>query len=128
VTEFNELIGKTITEIKVSDDKERIDIVTSEGKKYVMYHCQNCCETVKVEDITGDLSDLIGNPILKAEERTNDKENPSDAKPETIEYQDSFTWTFYELSTIKGSVTIRWYGESNGYYSEIVEFKQVGSP
>jgi hypothetical protein len=128
VTEFNELIGKTITEIKVSDDKERIDIVTSEGKKYVMYHCQNCCETVKVEDITGDLSDLIGNPILKAEERTNDKENPSDAKPETIEYQDSFTWTFYELSTIKGSVTIRWYGESNGYYSESVEFKQVGSP
>jgi hypothetical protein len=115
----SELIGKTLTEIQNNFDE--IIFTTDNGDQYKMYHSQDCCESVGVEDIIGDLSDLIGSAILEAEEVTS-SENPEGIKKD---YQYSFTWTFYKLGTIKGSVTIRWYGESNGYYSESVEFCKV---
>lgn len=70
------------------------------------------------------MADLIGNPILLAEEVTHEDKTPQGV--EEPEWSDeSFTWTFYKLSTIKGSVTFRWYGSSNGYYSEEVEFGEI---
>jgi hypothetical protein len=40
-------------------------------------------------------------------------------------YEDSTTWVFYKLSTIKGSITMRWLGQSNGYYGERAYFEQI---
>jgi hypothetical protein len=72
-------------------------------------------------DVVGDLKDLIGNPILLAEEVVGgDTPEELDNDP-----SESYTWTFYKLSTIRGSVTIRWLGESNGYYSESVNFDKA---
>jgi len=115
----NVLLGKTLTHIEKSDDQ--IMFVVSDEEKYRMYHSQDCCEYVEIEDIEGDLNDLIGKPIIQAEEVTYENENPSDVPVK--EHQDSFIWTFYKFATIKGYVTIRWYGESNGYYSESVDFE-----
>lgn len=116
----SELLGKTITEIKGgAKGDDRMEIRTSDGGFYAFHHDQDCCESCYIEDVAGDLSDLIGEPLLEAEEVTS-RENPPDYKPG--EYQESFTWTFYKLGTRKGGVTIRWYGESNGYYSESVSF------
>ena len=119
--EFKELAGKTLVSVETNKEMDEITFITNEGEKFLMYHSQNCCESVSIEDINGDLEDLIGTPILLAEEVTSE-ENPLGV---TKEYQESFTWTFYKLATIKGYVDIRWYGESNGYYSEDVSFKQV---
>lgn len=101
-----------------------INFETVDGRKFQMFHLQDCCEGVFLEDVCGDLADLIGHPILTAEEVTSDV-NPPDAKPDTIEYQECFMWTFYKFATIKGNVTLRWYGDSNGYYSVAVSFEEI---
>lgn len=123
--QISELVGKTIAAINGKIGDETLVFECSDGTRYQMHYYPDCCASCVLEDVVGELSDLIGSPIVRAEESTNSKENPPDAKPETIKYQDSFTWTFYLLSTVKGSVTLRWYGSSNGYYSESVTFERL---
>lgn len=121
--DFSELSGKTLKSISGNVGDEEIVFITADGEKYALKYYQDCCASCSVEDICGDLKDLIGYPILLAEETSSSDENPPEVKPP--EYQDSFTWTFYKLATIKGSVTIRWYGSSNGYYSESATFERI---
>jgi len=121
---ISELVGKTLTAIE-TDDYEFILFKCEDGSEYKMFHSQDCCESVTIEDIIGEFDDLIGNPILIAEERYGE---PPERVPDENGYvytPESETWTFYELATVKGSVTIRWYGTSNGYYSEEVNFAKV---
>jgi hypothetical protein len=117
VVEFSDLIGLTLKSVDVEDRyDERVVFTTTDNERYIQYHCQDCCETVRVEEIIGDINDLIGSPILRAEEVSN-ADGPASGS-------ESYTWTFYKLATIKGEVVIRWLGESNGYYSESVTFSK----
>lgn len=131
--EISELIGKTLVSIDKKDDE--LIFICDTGEKYKMFHDQDCCESVTIDDICGDLDDLIGTPILKAEEVINDEfvnsfenkfhevEDSCYEKDDNGNYKpESYTWTFYKLATIKGYVDIRWFGESSGYYSESVDF------
>ncbi len=122
---INELVGKTLTEVKQNGNE--LIFVTDKGDRYKMYHGQDCCESVSIEDINGDLNDLIGTPILKAEEVSNYEPTSKEDVERTKEANNwgSCTWTFYKFATIKGYVDIRWYGESNGYYSESVDFIKI---
>lgn len=112
---IEELLGKTLREVKKHCDDIAIFFATTDGEEYLMYHYQNCCEDVYIEDISGDLNCLINYHITLAEEVSNSNE---------IDWG-SETWTYYKLATIKGYVTIRWYGTSNGYYSESVDFIKI---
>ena len=118
---FTELIGQTITSIEGAiKESECITITLSDGRVAVFDHWQDCCEQVEVEDVCGDINNLIGSPLTMAEEVTHDCETPEGMGLGIP--TDSYTWTFYKFATIKGYVTIRWLGESNGYYSERVDF------
>lgn len=121
--DFSELAGKTLTSVTGAEkDSEKITFVTTTGEVYEMYHYQDCCESVTVEDVVGDVSDLIGHPLQIAAESTSAEDDFIDPDPEKTRCAESCTWTFYKLATIKGYVDIRWFGESNGYYSESVSF------
>lgn len=127
--EFEILKGTILSNIENINNEEIIFTLVN-GEKYKLYHYKDCCESVTVEDIVGDFEDIISSPILLAEEvcYTNE-DNDEDLKRMGIvkEKDESSTWTFYKLSTIKGNVTIRWWGVSNGWYSESVSFEKMKS-
>jgi hypothetical protein len=106
--------GMTMTSVEqgeynyAGDCNDAIIFSCDDGKKYALTHLQDCCECVNIEDVCGDLDDLVGSPLTMAEEAyecSND------------EY-DSNTYSFYKFATAKGYVTVRFYGSSNGYYGE----------
>jgi hypothetical protein len=121
MAKFSDLVGVTLSEaFQVGYDE--IHFKTEGGRHWRLHHSQDCCENVEVEDICGELQDLVGSPIMMAEE-SESSENPEGYSGG--EYQrESFTWTFYRLATVNGYVNMRFYGYSNGYYSEGVDFEE----
>ena len=117
VRKFEELLGRTL--YRVSADEAELTLYLSDTIYVKFSHHQDCCESVYIEDICGDLNDLVGSPLLEAEEVSDYRAAP------LVDYEESHTWTFYRFRTRKGSVSVRWYGSSNGYYSESVSVEFV---
>ena len=109
------LKGKILKDIKI-EGTENIFFIDEDGIEYKMFQDYDCCANVYIEDICGDINNIIGSEIIMAEEVINRDLSPLN------KFDESYTWTFYKFATVKGYVTIRWYGESNGYYSERVDF------
>ena len=106
IVPFSDLLRETFIKITKDLDNNELYFYTSDSI-FLMRHDQECCEDVHIAEIIGDINDLIGEPIIKVSE---------DSSAE----KDEMTWTFYNLATKKGHVTIRWVSSSNGYYSEKV--------
>ena len=65
---FNVLEGKTLA--KVYEGGEGLVFMCDDGTSYMQYHDQDCCESVDIDEIIGDLTDLTNTPSLTAEERS----------------------------------------------------------
>jgi hypothetical protein len=111
---FKDMLDQVM--VDVINNGDELIFKTADGKNHKFYHGQDCCESVSIEDVCGDLADLVGSPLLVAEQVDNEDEPECDAE--------SYTWTFYKFGTAKGSVTVRWLGVSNGFYSESVSYVQ----
>ncbi len=124
-----ELLGRTMKSVRVESAASvpswltpikpvQPDLMVFErddGRRFIFYHDQQCCEGVWIESVVGDLSDLEGEPLLRVDvEKSFDNTGGNFSK----------TWTFYKFATRKGYVDVRWCGESNGYYSEEVDFRE----
>jgi hypothetical protein len=115
-TSFDVLVGKTIKSVKgLQNGSEEVRFELDNGDTLVMRYEPDCCASCCVDDFSGDVADIIGTPIVVAEDRSqdgSDKVGPHGFK------EDSATWTFYTIRTHKGTLDIKWFGSSNGYYSE----------
>lgn len=118
IDSIRELVGKTMVKVETYNHDEELHFYSEDGNHYKMFHSQDCCEHVRLEDVVGDLDDLVGSMIVSAYEVTNEDKIKG-------YLSESHTWTFYHIATHKGTVTLRWLGESNGYYSESVDFVRV---
>lgn len=108
------MIGKIYNDVKVNNRDDELIFKDENNHGIRFFHEQDCCESVVIDDVEGDLNDLIGLTILVAEEVSHASEWEGD---------ESGTWTFYKFATAKGSVTVKWLGTSNGCYSESVYWK-----
>lgn len=132
---FEALVGHTITDVQVinGDEGDEIRFTLAphtdipDGLRLKMFHYQDCCESVSIEDVVGEWNDIIGTPITLAEEVTDTTSPKSETSSDGswTWTDESSTWTFYKLGTVNGYVTIRWYGTSNGYYSESVSIARL---
>ena len=111
-----QMLGKTFVQVSGAVGNFDLLFETANGERFMFSHQQDCCERVDINDIVGDLEDLVGEPLLVAEQV--EGETPVDFNERDYE---SVTWTFYKFATRKGYVDVRWLGESNGYYSEGVD-------
>jgi len=111
---MGQMLGKTFVQVTGSVGSGEMLFETATGERFMFAHQQDCCESVDINDIVGDLQDLCGEPLLVAEE-------VKGATEPDEEHYESYTYTFYKFATRKGYVDVRWLGESNGYYSESVE-------
>ncbi len=147
---FESIKGLTFSKVE-NNDNDEIVFYCTDGRIFRQVYHPDCCASCSVEEVIGDLSDLENTPILLAEEVTSSEPDTETLLNRTRDYEEevadyikqgrepyydsleaylegrheSETWTFYKVSTIKGSVTIRWYGSSNGYYSETASFEEV---
>lgn len=129
--EIADLTGLTFSKVEllpddISEEPIGVRFETPTGRVFHLRHYQDCCEEVYLQNVCGDLQDLVGEPLTLAEEAISNQ-HPADYEP--TGYEDSFTWTFYKFATRKGYVDLRFIGMSNGYYSEGVElYEQKPKP
>lgn len=124
---LKEMVGMTFTSVVLDEERGAINFYVDGDNFYTLTHKQECCENVYIESIVGDLSDLLLNPILEASEVTNkDLPVPKEILEDKYWDDNPYTWTFYKFATIRGHVDIRFFGTSNGFYSEGVSvYKKV---
>jgi hypothetical protein len=105
----NVLVGKVITAIHLADDKKalKFDI---EGGEPIIADCQgDCCSETWVENIENPWA-ILGSPVLKAE-------NIDMPDLGTMEGRDVVAYYGFKIETVKGTCTIDYRNDSNGYYS-----------
>lgn len=121
---LKKLEGRKIVSVEGKAGDEEVVLCTDDDVRFRIYHEQDCCETVRLHDVDGDLQDLVGHVVSRAEMVSSESEmNDENWREAPSRYAESWTWTFVKIQNMGASLTMRWFGESNGYYSEGVNIE-----
>lgn len=115
--DITDFFGKIFVEIDICRHEEEVKMIDENGNIFLFLHYQDCCESVRISKIVGNIEDLLNSPIITCSELIED----------TDQCSESGTITIYTFSTEKGEVEIHWIGESNGYYSERVSISYTAN-
>lgn len=114
---MKDLIGESIRAIEKFDDQRVIVRLRTGWQSFIFFHDQDCCELVELRE--ANMDGIIGKVICAVSAEVDHN------LPEGAEQMESFTNTTFTFKTEDGSVgTLRFLGQSNGYYSESVEFAE----
>ena len=108
---MKELIGKTITGLRVNEDQSLLVFDHPDGASTGYETDADCCSETWFADITG-VAALIGGVVQTADEVSMDGYNVDDGRGR----QDSDVAYGYKLTTDKGHADIVFRNSSNGYY------------
>lgn len=129
---FQKLVGQKLASVDVINERE-IRFTTDSGLVVLFYHEQDCCENVRLITPDGDVKQLVGRCVLEVKEnivRIGDDVDDNyiigkDVPDFNPKYAESWTDTRFEFITDEGTEVIRWFGESNGYYSESIRVADI---
>jgi hypothetical protein len=114
--EFSALVGEVLDAVDIDREENQILLTTRSGRRFLVYHEQDCCETVAISGQDGSFDRLIGKPIVEA------RDFAVDTGDDEIDSQTTTTLVF---RVDDQTVISRWIGDSNGYYSESVDIAEL---
>lgn len=115
---YNELVGEVLTHIDENADNGEILLTTESGRQFKIYHYQDCCESVYIEGTDGDWNQLLNKKLIAVD---CDYEDGGDKEA----YDSSSTRTIFTFKVNDATVINKWFGSSNGYYSETASLEEI---
>lgn len=114
INSLNDLFGRKIESVEGCYKGSNFMKIKFTDGISVVFQPSNLCANVEIDDVNGDPQGMVGHLIKKVEVVSNKQFSAKD------EYTKNYLWTFYKFATLDGYIDIRWYGTSNGWYSEEV--------
>ena len=114
---FDVLVGEVLDAVDIDREENQILLTARSGRKFLVYHEQDCCEKVQIVGQDGGFDKLIGKPIVEA------RDFAVDTSEEAIDSSQTTTALVFRVDD--QTVVSRWIGDSNGYYSESVDIAEL---
>lgn len=93
-----------------------------DGVLHLFFNELICCEVIVLYDVQGDVPNLLGNPLLKAEVLPYAQ---IIEEVDIVEWGSDCAWSVFTFETVKGSVSFRWFGQSHCGLDDMKYYRMI---